>query len=132
MCLVSHEGPLSVDRPESGAKFDFLLKMNTLYYILVHNHKSMATMATTTFTTRLDTEVKADLEAIARYEDRSASYLANQAITALVEERKATHELIGVGLKLIDKGVSISEEVMDAWFDGPEDAPFPAPDAFER
>ena len=92
----------------------------------------MATMATTTFTTRLDTEVKADLEAIARYEDRSASYLANQAITALVEERKATHELIGVGLKLIDKGVSISEKAMEAWFDGPDDAPFPAPDTFER
>lgn len=106
--------------------------MNTLYYILVHNHKSMAPMATATFTTRLDTEVKADLEAIARYEDRSASYLANQAITALVEERKATHELIGVGLKLINKGASISEEAMDAWFDGPDDAPFPAPDTFER
>ena len=116
----------------NDVRFDTCEDLYTLYYILVHNHKSMATMATTTFTTRLDTEVKADLEAIARYEDRSASYLANQAITALVEERKATHELIGVGLKLIDKGVSISEKAMEAWFDGPDDAPFPAPDTFER
>ena len=89
-------------------------------------------MATATFTTRLDTQVKSDLETIARYEDRSASYLANQAITALVEERKATHDLIAVGLQLIDKGVSISEDAMDTWFDGPDDAPFPAPDTFER
>jgi len=92
----------------------------------------MATMGTATFTTRLDTEVKSDLEAIARYENRSASYLANQAISALVEERKATHELIDIGLKLIDKGVSISEAAMDEWFDGSDDAPFPAPDTFER
>lgn len=92
----------------------------------------MVPMATTTFTTRLDKDVKSDLETIARYEDRSASYLANQAITALVEERKATHELIEVGLKLIDKGVSISEEKMDAWFDGADDAPFPTPDTFEQ
>lgn len=92
----------------------------------------MVIMGTATFTTRLDTDVKAGLETIARYEDRSASYLANQAITALVEERKATHELIEVGLQLIDKGVSISEEAMDAWFDGADDAAFPAPDTFER
>ena len=92
----------------------------------------MATMATATFTTRLDTEVKADLEMIARFEDRSASYLANQAITALVEERKATHELLEVGQQLIEKGISISEKAMDAWFDGADDAAFPAPDTFER
>ena len=89
-------------------------------------------MATTIFTTRLDTKVKAELEAIARYEDRSASYLAKQAITALVDERKATHGLIKVGLQLIDQGVSISEDAMDTWFDGADDATFPVPDTFDR
>ena len=89
-------------------------------------------MTTTTFTTRIDTQVKTDLEAIAKYEDRSASYLANQAISALVEERKATHDLVAVGLKLIDKGVSISEKSMDEWFEGPDDAPFPIAGTFEQ
>lgn len=87
-------------------------------------------MTTTTFTTRLDTNVKSTLETIARHEKRSASYLANQAITALVEEREATHDLIKVGLQLIEKGISISEEAMDAWVEGPTDAPFPEVDTF--
>lgn len=82
-------------------------------------------MATTTFTTRLDTDLKARLEKIARYEDRSASYMANQAIKALIEEREATHELVVTGLALIDKGASFSEAAMDAWFEGDDDAPFP-------
>jgi len=89
-------------------------------------------MATTTFTTRLDIDVKARLETIARYEDRSASYMANQAIKALIEEREATHELLETGLKLVEEGVSISEVAMDEWFDGPDDAPFPSPDTNER
>lgn len=85
-------------------------------------------MATTTFTTRLDKDLKSRLEAIARYEDRSASYMANQAIKALIDEREATHELVATGLALIDKGVSISEEAVDAWFEGDDDAPFPKPE----
>ncbi len=92
----------------------------------------MAEMATTTFTTRLDSEIKAELEQIARYEDSSASHLANQAITAMVEERKATRELVNVGMQLLAKGISISEEKVDAWFDGPEDAAFPEADTFEK
>ena len=82
-------------------------------------------MPTTSFTTRIDSELKSELEQIARYEDRSTSYIANQAIAAFVEERRQTHELVRVGLQLVDKGVSISEAAIDEWMVGDEEAPFP-------
>ncbi|ODS24661.1 hypothetical protein AB835_02745 [Candidatus Endobugula sertula] len=89
-------------------------------------------MPTIPFTTRLDTELKARLEEIAQYEDRSTSYVANRAIQNFVEEREATRELIKVGLNLAEKGVSISESAIDSWLNSPEDTPFPKPDTFEQ
>ncbi len=84
-------------------------------------------MATTSFTTRIDTELKAELEQIARYEDRSASYMANQAIKAMVEERKATRELVETGLALIEKDApAIPAEAVHDWFVADDDRPFPA------
>lgn len=91
----------------------------------------MNTMPTTTFTTRLDVGLKARLQQIAEYDRRSASYMANQAIQNLVEEREATRELIHTGLELVEKGVSISENAINEWMNGPENAPFPKPDTFE-
>ena len=89
----------------------------------------MTTMPTTTFTTRIDQDLKARLERLAKFEKRSASYVANEAIRHIVEEREATHDLVNVGLAMIDKGVGfISEEAVDAWLHAPDDAPFPEPD----
>ena len=85
-------------------------------------------MSSTSFTTRIDSDLKSRLEKIARLEDRSASYIANQAIRALVEDREYTHELIRIGLEQIDAGESISEEEMDEWAESRakgEDRPFP-------
>ena len=82
-------------------------------------------MPTKSFTTRIDSELKSRLEKIARFEDRSASYMANQAIRALVEEREATHNLVAVGMELIDKNIAISEEEVDKWLEADEDAPMP-------
>jgi len=85
-------------------------------------------MSSTSFTTRIDADLKSRLEKIARLEDRSASYIANQAIRALVEDREYTHELIHIGLEQIDAGKSISEEEMDEWAESwakGEDRPFP-------
>jgi len=82
-------------------------------------------MSATSFTTRIDSELKSRLEKIARFEDRSASYMANQAIKALVEEREATHDLVAVGMKLVEKDVSISEVEIDEWLLADEQAPFP-------
>jgi predicted transcriptional regulator len=85
-------------------------------------------MPTTSFTTRIDTELKAELERIAKYEDRSASYMANQAIRNFVEERKATRELIELGLEMAQKGApGIPEEDIEAWLMADEEQPFPKP-----
>ena len=48
----------------------------------------------------------------------------------MTDEKQAMRSLIETGLKLADKGIGISEEAIDAWVDGPIDAPFPEPDSF--
>lgn len=92
----------------------------------------MQTMTTATFTTRMDADLKQRLQKIADYDRRSASFVANQAILNLVEEREATRELVETGLMLADKGISISEGAIQAWMNGPENAAFPEPDTFEK
>jgi len=84
-------------------------------------------MPTTTFTTRIDTELKSELEKIAKHEDRSASYMANQAIRALVEERKASVELIETSLMLLNKMDKYSSEDVFRWLEAPDGTPFPDP-----
>lgn len=87
-------------------------------------------MPTTSFTTRMDSDLKAKLEKIAGYEERSASYIANQAIRAFVEDREYTRRLIEFGLEEIEAGNTISEKQMDEWVDAwsnGEDRPFPRP-----
>lgn len=86
-------------------------------------------MPTTTFTTRIDQDLKARLERIAKYDNRSASYVANEAIRHVVEEREATHDLVSAGLAMIDKGVGmVSREAVDEWFESGCKGPFPQPD----
>lgn len=84
-------------------------------------------MPTTSFTTRIDTDLKADLEEIARMENRSASFMANQAIKSLVEERKATRALIELGLEMVQTGGPTipSKDVHDWLLAEDENAPFP-------
>ena len=67
-------------------------------------HTQGSNMPTTTFTTRIDQDLKARLERIARLENRSASDVANRAIEAAVLEREATHELVDIGLQMVDDG----------------------------
>lgn len=88
----------------------------------------MNTMATSTFTTRINSDLKAELERIARADKRSASFIANQAIENLVEERRATRELVELGLQLIEQGApNIQPEDIHAWMLSDDDsAPFPA------
>lgn len=88
-------------------------------------------MATTIFTTRIDLGLKERLQKIAELDQRSASYMANKAIEQMVEEREAMRSYIETGVMLADKGIGISEQAMDAWMEGPIDAPFPEPDSFK-
>lgn len=93
----------------------------------------MSLMPTTVFTTRMDDDLKARLERVAKYENRSASYMANQAIKALVEEREQTHALVNVGLQLIERSEgTISSEAVDDWLRAGDDEPFPAADVSSR
>ena len=84
-------------------------------------------MPTAMFTTRLDAELKAELERIARAEDRSASWVANQAIRAFVEERRAVRDLLDAGLEMVarESPGAAPEEVRD-WMLADDDRPFPA------
>jgi predicted transcriptional regulator len=84
-------------------------------------------MPTAMFTTRLDTELKVELERIALAEDRSASWVANQAIRAFVEERRAVRDLLDAGLEMVARESSgaAPEEVHD-WMLADDDRPFPA------
>ena len=88
----------------------------------------MIEMATTPFTTRIDRDLKKRVEKIAKHEDRSASYVVNQAIEAMVQDREYTYSLISLGLQQIDAGETISEAKMDKWVEEwsqGEEAPFP-------
>lgn len=83
-------------------------------------------MATASFTHRMDPDLKAELERIARFDDRSASYVANLAIRAYVEERRATRELIEEGLRQVEAGApSIAAGAVQDWLLRDDDEPFP-------
>ena len=83
-------------------------------------------MPTAMFTTRLDAELKAEIERIARAEDRSASWVANQAIRAFVEERRAVRDLVDVGLEMVERGApGAAPEAVHAWMLAEDDRPFP-------
>ena len=84
-------------------------------------------MPTAMFTTRLDAELKAELERIALAEDRSASWVANQAIRAFVEERRAVRELLDAGLEMVaQESPGVAPEEVHDWMLDNDDRPFPA------
>ncbi|RVT80626.1 hypothetical protein DXV76_21115 [Rhodobacteraceae bacterium CCMM004] len=84
-------------------------------------------MPTASFTTRIDADLKAELERIASFEDRSASYMANQAIRNFVEERTATRELVELGLEMVDRGApGIPAQDIHEWMLAEDDRAFPS------
>ena len=83
-------------------------------------------MASASFTHRMDPDLKAELEKIARFDDRSASYIANMAIRAFVEERQATRELVIEGLRQVEAGApSVPADEVQDWLLADDDRPFP-------
>lgn len=80
-------------------------------------------MSSASLTTRIDPDLKAELEQIARFERRSASFMANQAIRNLVEERRATRELVDTGIALVEmRAPSVASEKIHAWLASDEEA----------
>jgi predicted transcriptional regulator len=90
-------------------------------------------MPTTTFSMRIDVELKKALEEAAEREDRSASYIAQRAIEDWARREQAYDLELEVALKEAEKGVWISSEAFDKWMErwaeGYDD-PFPEPDIF--
>ena len=83
-------------------------------------------MKSVSFTTRIDRDLKAELDRIGAYEGCSASYLANLAIRAFVEERLATRSLIDTGLALAGRSSpGIAANAVHDWLAADDDCPFP-------
>lgn len=90
-------------------------------------------MTSPRFTMRLEPELKDWLETEAKRQDRSAAYLAKQAISQMKSQTEAKRQFIATALEEADKGVFISEESMNAWmesWDTENELPAPAPDIF--
>jgi predicted transcriptional regulator len=74
----------------------------------------------------MDPDLRAELEKIARFDDRSASYIANLAIRAFVEERQVTRELVLEGLRQVEAGApSVSADEVQDWLLADDDRAFP-------
>ena len=83
-------------------------------------------MPTAMFTARLDAELKAELERIARAEDRSASWVASEAIRAFVEERRAVRDLVDMGLEMVERGAAgVTPGAVHDWMLAEDDQSFP-------
>ncbi|MEO1745312.1 MAG: hypothetical protein AAFR13_02170 [Pseudomonadota bacterium] len=88
-------------------------------------------MPSTTFTMRLDEETKKALEAEAKLRDRSAAYIAKQAITEMLDREAYKREQIEEAGREADEGVFVSEEAMDKWVGSwgtDNELPMPDPD----
>ena len=92
-------------------------------------------MGTIPFTLRLDDSLKQSLEAEAKIEDRSASYLATRAIKNMLDAKAAKRRMIDEAMTEADKGIFISEEKLMAWFQSlgtDHELPEPEPDIFPK
>lgn len=82
---------------------------------------------------RLEPELKEWLEEEAKQKDRSAGYIAAQAIAAQKSRSEARQRIISEAVAEADKGVFISDEKMTAWvmsLGTDHELPEPEPDIF--
>ena len=91
-------------------------------------------MPSTTFSMRIDIDLKKALEDQAKLEDRSTSYIAQRAIEEWARRQEAVRSSIREAIEL-DDGRRISEEAMDVWLEkwgNGEDMPLPEPDIVQE
>jgi predicted transcriptional regulator len=74
-------------------------------------------MTSARFSLRLDSELKTWLEDEGKRRDRSAAYLAKQAIANMKQESDAKRQMIRDAVAEADKGVFVSGEAVHAWMD---------------
>ena len=83
------------------------------------------------FTLRLDPEIKAWLEQEARRQDRSAAWLAKQAIEGLKRSTEAKRLMIREAVASADQGAFVSQQAVHKWmdtWDAEHESPPPKPD----
>ena len=88
-------------------------------------------VATERLSVRIDANLKKSLEEEARRERRTASYLAVEAIEALLRSRAEKRAAIRAALDEADRGEFVSRDAMDAWvssWDRNSAEPPPEPD----
>jgi predicted transcriptional regulator len=93
----------------------------------------MTLMATVPFSLRIDPEIKSELEHEAKIYNRSASYIATQAIKNHLQAQREKTRMIKKAVKQADEGVFVSEKAVDSWIDSwskGEEANLPKPDVF--
>jgi predicted transcriptional regulator len=87
--------------------------------------------STSRFTLRLDPELKAWLEQEARRQDRSAAWLAKQAIEGLKRSTEAKRLMIREAVASADQGSFVSRQAVHEWmdtWDAEHESPPPKPD----
>ncbi len=92
-------------------------------------------MPTVPFTLRVDSAIKQRLDQEAKREDRSAAYVAQQAIRAYLEAKERARAAIRAAEAEADKGVFISSDAMDKWvrsWGSDDEQPPPKPDIAPR
>lgn len=92
-------------------------------------------MPSVSFTLRMDTELKRQLEDIARRERRSAANVLQRAAEEYVMRQQAFTSMVDRLEARADKGAFVSEVAMTEWFaslDGDAELPEPKPDVFVK
>jgi predicted transcriptional regulator len=90
-------------------------------------------MTSTTFSMRMNADIKRKLEEHAARSDRSAAWVAQKAIQDYLAREEALKESLRIALAEADRGVFVSGEAVESWMDrwaeGVDD-PFPEQDVF--
>jgi predicted transcriptional regulator len=90
-------------------------------------------MSSARFTLRLDPELKQWLEEEAERRDRSAGWLAKQAIENMRRASETRRRLIEDAVEEANKGALVSQEAVHAWmagWDSEHETAAPEPDVF--
>ncbi len=90
-------------------------------------------MASARFSMRLEPELRDWLDQEAKRKDRSAGYIATQAIRSLKQDMERKRQIIQQSMQDADRGEFVSEQAMTKWFlslGTENELPEPEPDFF--
>ncbi len=83
--------------------------------VIVYTFHYIRAQMTTTLSVRIDSDIKDQLEALAKRARRSKSFLAAEAIAAYVEAEKWQLDEIQAGLQELDTGRAVAHKDVSTW-----------------